>query len=374
MKIGILTFHRAHNYGAYLQACALCNRLNQEEGIEAELIDYRATAEVSRYDVRSFPLKKKIYQALHGTYSFNKRIGASFDSAMENPSMKLSKDSLTTDSLEAFRQFVYGKYDAIVVGSDEVWKVDSYRGFPTVFWLFGDMNCRKLSYAASARVDFQKALNSEQYAQIQQALSDFEFIGVRDSATECAVSKALNDSTKVHLCCDPTFLYDFEVPDSDILGRIGKMRGFQKGKKNALVMLDNDAAAEHVKNEIGDDYNLISAFHPHKGYLNCADVDPFEWLYLIRNTDIVIASFFHAICFSIINNRPFIAIGTKGKKSKLTELLNTDKLSKRYIEAGGDSRLKSTVQQVLSDDNDFSDYVEEKRSTFIPFLNALKGE
>lgn len=373
MKIGILTFHRAHNYGAFLQACALCNRLNQEDDIDAELIDYRTTAEIARYDVSSFPLKKKIYQSIHGTYRFNKIIGSCFDSAINNPYMKLSKEGIVTDSLEEFRKFIYGKYDLIVVGSDEVWKVNSYRGFPTVFWLFGDMNCRKFSYAASARVDFQESLNPDQYSKVKEALSDFEFIGVRDSFTEKEVVKALGDSSKVSLCCDPSFLYDFVIPESDIIEKISCKHGFQKGKPIALVMLDNDNAAEYVKIQIGTEYNLISVFQPHRGYLNCPDVDPFEWLYLIRESDVIVASFFHAICFSIINNKPFIAVGTKGKKSKLMELLDTPILSDRYIEIEDNPDLLSTIKLVLSEKNDFADYVLEKRRTFDPFLNALRG-
>ncbi len=40
MKIGILTFHFAHNYGAMLQAYALSTKLNTM-GYDAEIIDYR---------------------------------------------------------------------------------------------------------------------------------------------------------------------------------------------------------------------------------------------------------------------------------------------------------------------------------------------
>ena len=40
MKIGILTFHRAHNYGAVLQAYALVTYL-KNIGHDAEIVDYR---------------------------------------------------------------------------------------------------------------------------------------------------------------------------------------------------------------------------------------------------------------------------------------------------------------------------------------------
>ena len=41
MKVGILTYHRSVNYGAYLQALALCKKLNCEQDISAEIIDFR---------------------------------------------------------------------------------------------------------------------------------------------------------------------------------------------------------------------------------------------------------------------------------------------------------------------------------------------
>ena len=43
MKIGILTFHRAHNYGAVLQCYALQERLKMA-GYDVSVIDYRQPA------------------------------------------------------------------------------------------------------------------------------------------------------------------------------------------------------------------------------------------------------------------------------------------------------------------------------------------
>lgn len=46
MKVGIITFHRAVNYGAVLQAFALQHAV-EKMGNEAEIIDYRC-AEVEK--------------------------------------------------------------------------------------------------------------------------------------------------------------------------------------------------------------------------------------------------------------------------------------------------------------------------------------
>ena len=373
MRIGILTYHRAYNYGAYLQACALCGRLNREDGIEAEIIDYRMQKEVNFYEQRNYSIKQKLRRLLYGTYSFKRSFGNSMKKALDNPCMVLSKDSLTDDSIEAFASFVDNKYDVIVVGSDEVWKVDNFRGFPTAYWLFGDLHCRKFSYAASARVEFKRALSEADYGKLKSALADFEYIGVRDEYTKREVGAAIGATANVHLCCDPSFLFDFDVPASDIFNRISRKRGYRRGSKTILVMLDNEAAAQYIRRELGDRYNLVSVYNPHKGYINCPDVDPFEWLFLIQNTDFVIASFFHAICFSIINNRPFLAIGTKGKKSKLTELLGTPELMRHYIEIEDQPGLTTMVDDVMDSGESFDGYVSIQRESFASFLKQLQG-
>ena len=49
MKIGIITFHRAVNYGAVLQAYALQHAL-EGLGAQAEILDYRNRYIESCYD------------------------------------------------------------------------------------------------------------------------------------------------------------------------------------------------------------------------------------------------------------------------------------------------------------------------------------
>lgn len=53
-KIGIITFHRAHNYGAFLQAYALQIYL-LKNGFETEIIDYRCKSIEEEYFI--FPSK-----------------------------------------------------------------------------------------------------------------------------------------------------------------------------------------------------------------------------------------------------------------------------------------------------------------------------
>ena len=50
-EIGILTFHNACNYGAFLQAKALLEVLNSYSGVQAFIIDYRNSKVTSDYSL-----------------------------------------------------------------------------------------------------------------------------------------------------------------------------------------------------------------------------------------------------------------------------------------------------------------------------------
>ena len=79
MKIGILTFHRAHNYGAVLQCYALQEVL-KGMGHDVEVIDYRQSAIDKAYNswrLRWFVYRLvkiwKMYGYLHLLYEEGKR-------------------------------------------------------------------------------------------------------------------------------------------------------------------------------------------------------------------------------------------------------------------------------------------------------------
>ena len=52
-----MTFHRAINYGAVLQAFALCKFINNM-GVECEVIDYRSIPLEETYKIFDFKRKK----------------------------------------------------------------------------------------------------------------------------------------------------------------------------------------------------------------------------------------------------------------------------------------------------------------------------
>lgn len=375
MRIGILTYHRAHNYGAQLQACALCNRLNQDTEIEAEIIDFMMKKEKKFYSIFA---KRRIrhMKTYLRNFWFEVRIYKTFEGIMTSSAMKCSHQRLVSDSLAEFQKFVKGKYDIIIAGSDEIWKIDGYRGFPTPYWLFGNLECRKFSYAASSRSDFMK-LNEKSKELLVNNFREFEYIGVREKCTKDSLEKLGIESSRIHVCCDPTFLYDFPVrtaPMQEVLTGKAKL---DASKRNIVVMTNNYRLGCRIREVFSDDFNLISVFNKNSGYYNVPNLTPLEWAETIKNADMVLTTYFHGTCFSIIYNTPFISFGSETRNSKISSLFeNEDILSERYVmDTNAFVEREDFREAVLMQMKSFdaSEYVKRKRESFLPFIKALHG-
>lgn len=369
MKIGILTYHRAINYGAFLQANALCARLNTEKDIVAEIIDYRTNAEKKFYSLTNWHLISKILK--RSSYQYYKVMLQAFSRAELLPGASISEKACVSDDVEVFKKIYANNYDIIIAGSDEIWKLNGFRGFPNAYWLIGDLGCLKVSYAASSRSK-SSLLDNEKKRKLKTILKEYTYIGVRDKLTYELLVPYVDDSAKLNLCCDPSFLYDFPISNMAFCDLV---KGIDKNKKNVVVMTENDKIAEQLRKNLGKKYNLVSVFKWHKGYINKPDLTPLEWLQIIKNADFVIASYFHAICYSIINHTNFIALGTTAKSSKLKELLCYTAMEKQFIENAEEKLNKIDIEEkmrnVFSED-DFKAFITDQRKDFSKFIEFLR--
>ena len=70
MKVGIMTFHKAINYGAVLQAFALCKFINNM-GVTCEVIDYHSIPLDETYKVFNFKKNNPVAGVLKGLIKGN---------------------------------------------------------------------------------------------------------------------------------------------------------------------------------------------------------------------------------------------------------------------------------------------------------------
>lgn len=357
MKIGILTYHKSRNYGAYLQSYALAAAM-RDRGQEAEIIDYNMKAAAKEY-LKSIFWQKSIKRILY-------RMKQEQVFSRARKQLPLSPDKLVTDDLSEFQKFVTGKYDCIIAGSDEIWKTDSFRGFPTPYWLQGDLGCIKVSYAASSRSDLSK-LSGENQTYLKNALEDFDLIGVRDSYTLEQIGKYLKHPERLFLNCDPTFLHDFRPDRERGLAIIKKRCGIDGRLPVLLIMTKQAAIAARIGKEFAGKANIIALHNYHKTVPNIGAISPLEWVDVIAAGDLLVTTYFHGMCFAIKSNVNFISVETRNEISragKMYDLLNRENLLGHYLSKDEENylgKLMDMIQDNMGRKVDFRENVKHQK-------------
>lgn len=318
MKIGILTFHQSVNNGAVMQAYSLSKRLKKEyPNVDVEIINYRKKSVDRTY---SYPLSD--YFKVSSFKSFVKK---SLDLLVDPNLLKrlryrtkvfndcqyklpLSKDVILSDDTLELTKYIEQNYDVLVVGSDAVWNY-VMRGFPNAYFPSTDLKVKKFSYAASCYgMDFLRSPDNEK-TEIYNVLSNFDFIGVRDEATENFVKWSGCKVPPQHTC-DPTVFLDVDdLPiDVDLLKKKLLERGFDFGKPT-IGMMGSEKMLSMIRKLYSDKYQIVSLYNYVRGAdVNLYDLEPYEWAYVFRYFKVTFTTFFHGTLLSLRNGIPVICI------------------------------------------------------------------
>lgn len=318
-KIGIITFHRADNYGAVLQAAALQRAIIWME-YRCEILDYDARIISKNYDVI---LKTSVVQTLKSLLEYKERKHRKqvFD-AFRNKQMLFSPP-IDKENLE----IIADKYDKIITGSDQVWNYNLTASDGAYFLDFVQNSHKKLSYAASFGMG---EIPVNKFAWYKDKLADFGHISVREKTGVELVKKitgnnAIND-------VDPVFL----LSSSDWV-QIMSARPTEKNYVLAYMCDEISASyAKKIADEKGLDLvNIVyykSYRHPKLNVGNCRiDVSPDGFLSYIYYADYVVTGSFHATAFSIIFNKKFIVSVPDNVGSRITDLLDMTELKGRAL-------------------------------------------
>lgn len=177
MKVGILTFHYAHNYGAVLQCLALQHYL-ESVGHEVFVIDYQLPCIRDLY--KPFRLSRislrvrrpwGIRSLFHEFYFYSKR-KQRYDAFVSFIEKYLNLKPYVDSELK--------KLDCVVVGSDQVWGKQHSGGWDNLY--FGknikasNGNPKLVSYAAS--VGYR--INESDKVSFKDVLLRFDAISVRE--------------------------------------------------------------------------------------------------------------------------------------------------------------------------------------------------
>ena len=330
MKIGILTFHYAYNYGALMQAWALKEFLTLN-GYEVDFVNHKNENVVKSYciyDARylrsdsklAFIIKLLLYplKVILRLIKYKK-----FESF-------ISKEIPENDNVDDI-----STYDVLIVGSDQVWNYELTGGFDDFYWgkIRNHDNQRYIAYAVSMNL-----YHLDHKEEIRNLLANFYHISVREQN----LVDLLSTLTPKHiaLVSDPTLLINKDTWEKLIVTK-------HVPKKNYILSYPiRDAKnvnyiVRQISNKERKPYYIIRG----EAYLKFSSVEknmesPYGFISLIANADMIITSSFHGTILSIIFNKQFYTIRCKDKNNvRVESLLNM---------LGLNNRLVSSYEEIVS--------------------------
>lgn len=328
-KIGIITFHKALNYGAVLQTYALQTVL-EKLGCESEVLDYsnpNVSVKLKSPQIRDYrnPLnyRKDVKKYRKDSVKY-KKIGAFSDTKLHT-SIPLDRSSLAKYTSDL---------DIVITGSDQVWN-DKITHNDDTFYLDVVSPQKRVSYAASIGSD---EIPQESVRRIYPILKEFRAISVRETQAQRALSNQLG--LEVQRVLDPTLL----LCEDDYKGIIASTNN----EKFVLVyMLFYSASliqsAKKKASELGCKVYCINASSiPVGDVVDCSDVGIEEWLGLIKDAQYIFTNSFHGVAFSVNFQKQFIAElpPTRVKaSSRITDLLSVLGMENRIMTSESFPRL-----------------------------------
>ena len=338
--VGLLTLDsRMYNYGGFLQEMALQDAI-KSLGYECEIIDYNVSQEFNTFSLKrgiknfSFEkIKKKLIKektiplsdCVSDLVEKRKRVFDEYRADNLVLSRKMSSSDLSSVDLP---------YEQIVCGSDQIWNPDY--NIPAFFLNFGRKGCRRVIYAASIGKDHL----SRHQKKIYSKLLEFpDYISVREDSAQKLISNITE--TEVKLVLDPTLLhrqeYWMEKADDSSLNYRNYIFCYFLNLTNEKVRAANDFAEKNNCEIIAIPY-LHNEMEEYSEKLNgklFSEVNPADFLNLIRNAEAIITDSFHATVFSIIFQKDFWCFGrnagTYSMNTRLHTLLSYVEMQDRMI-------------------------------------------
>lgn len=341
MKVSILTQPLGHNYGGILQAYALQTYL-KNQGCEVETLDRRKpnygrisaktqilnVAKLILGRIKSIPTAGKQAYVLHELATFRDR--------------RLAM-SPTIDSEQSIRVYCRKReFDVFLVGSDQVWRP---RYSPSILNFYLDFlndiksPAKRIAYAASFGVDVWE-YSSELTEKCKSLAQQFDAISVREIAAVDLCREKLGASAQCVV--DPTML--LEAADYDPL----IMECGENANADCVIsyLLDPTPEKRSIADSVGSILGIkVFSIKPEcsvaqvqtKDLGTCRFPSVESWLQVFRDASFVVTDSFHGAVFSILFNKPFIAVGNYARgMARFESFLSQFELTERLVESSNE--------------------------------------
>lgn len=378
MRIGILTLPLHTNYGGILQAYALQTVL---ERMGHKVVVFDTPNRMPLPPLKDIPkcflkrIIKKILgrnQKIFYEYYQNKKVIP----VVSQNTQRFINSYIHRQEIRDFNELDEKSYDAIVVGSDQVWRplyfVPGWRWqeIENAFLSFASKwNIKRLSYAASFGTDDWEYTDL-QTRRCKALLQVFDAISVRET-NGVTLCKKYFDIDSVHVL-DPTMLlneadYSIFFQKANTPKSNGTLLNYildETEKSSALIM--------NVANQ-----KFLRAFSVNNPYEN-DETKPLnerikpsveKWLRGFYDAEFVITDSFHACVFSILFKKQFVVVGNKERGlSRIESLLLCFGIENRIVEDSA-----QVMRLPLIDYDTVYIKLEKYRKKSFEFLNVALG-
>jgi len=350
MKIAILTQPLHNNYGGNLQNFAL-QKVLKDLGHEPITVD-RHSAVSLRTRLKLGYFKRLLLHYLKGTPkpSFKAYFSSGHQEVIrEDISRFIDAYIIKTpgfySDLEVKKIFRNNSFDAVIVGSDQVWRPKYSPNIYSYFldFLEEDKNLKKIAYAASFGTEDWE-FTPEQTERCKHLVQQFDLITLREkSAVNLVKNKFMIEAEFV---LDPTLLLDKEDYENLFNGL-----SLDSNKGIYTYILDKcdwkSQVVETAKTKLGleqfSNQHHAETFGEHK-------IPTIEsWIKGFADADFVITDSFHGTVFAIIFNKPFISlVNSKRGASRFESILGELGLSERLIDDFDKEKIDELLESELN--------------------------
>ncbi|NJA05740.1 polysaccharide pyruvyl transferase family protein [Methylococcaceae bacterium WWC4] len=338
MKIGILTQPLHNNYGGLLQAYAmqkaLLNLGHEPWTIDIWQVEQRRNFRyyyvyvkiILNRTIRRWALGEPLRINVWPTEKYREEV-ARYTKRFVKDHIRVTKKINGASDLKCLDEY---KFDAYLVGSDQVWRPKYSPGIRHFFLDFVSENnkIRKFSYAASFGVENWE-FSEEDSDSCRELIKQFDGVSVRED-TGVVLCKEYLSVDAVHVL-DPTLLLDV----SDYL-ELCKSDNAVLSEGDLLVyIIDLSDAKNKLIRFVSDELSL-KPFYVNKmfGGFDSGIYPPVtRWIRGFYDAKFVITDSFHGTVFSILFNKPFLVVDNKNRgTARFLSLLNAFGLQGRIVD------------------------------------------
>lgn len=344
VKVGILCMHQKCNYGARLLAWALQEKVKAllPEGAEVGLIQNTNHLEQKRFE--GVKQSKNLSDLMQSGWRFANEQLKKIRNRLFNRRLDVTSERLrnirfsafdaqylhligASNTAEEFKAIASG-LDAMIVGSDIVFRPEYVKYYPDVYMLCcfsGErVKTKKLSYAAAIATDRADLLNplKDDYA---RGLQNYDFISVRERYAQQFLQPLTEKP--VRYCCDPVLLFTAE--ELDFVPHI------TEGKYIYANLLDRSKdSGKYLKKLAAEKGMKVQLFANAKMWKDeviesVYSDGPLEFIDRIRSAEYVVTNSFHTVLFSLLFHKPFVVLAREDQSLKLRDILATVGLEDR---------------------------------------------